>query len=87
MIVASTDLPGVSKEPREDAYLKRRDERTQKVRRQVLPHYSSTASGHAVWGTHNVYIDDLVINEEIRLAHSVRYEEQDSGPVTEILDW
>ena len=74
LIIASTDLPGVDKEPRDDPYLTRKDERMQKVRRPQLPHYSSTGAGREVWGTHGVYVDDMVNHEEIQLVLSDRSE-------------
>ena len=83
LIIASTDLAGVNKEPREDAYLAKRDERMHKVRRPSLPHYSSTAAGHEVWGTHNVYVNDFVNHEEIQISLlSNLKENQDSSRAT-----
>jgi hypothetical protein len=69
-MLASTDLPGVTKEPREAAgYLPEKNKEARKVRRKVA-HYSSTALGGPIWGAHNVYEDDLVDPEEIRLVVS-----------------
>ncbi len=35
--------------------------------RKLLPHYSVTTHGDALWGTHDVYSDDLASPERIRI--------------------
>lgn len=69
LMLASTDLPGVTKEPREAAGYLPKNKEARKVRRKVA-HYSSTALGGPIWGGHNVYEDDMVDPEEIRFAVS-----------------
>lgn len=35
--------------------------------RKLLPHYSVTTHGDGLWGTHDVYSDDLASPERIRI--------------------
>jgi hypothetical protein len=75
VIIASTDLPGLSKVPL--AYESggntlrgrsiRKATRTLKAKR---PHYSISNEGERLWGTHDVYADDIVEDEIITLVVS-----------------
>ena len=65
-ILASTDLPGVTKESRELSNPTRGEIRRRQQRRGPLPHYSEAAKGEFVWGMHNVYHDNLVNNEVLK---------------------
>jgi hypothetical protein len=72
-IVASTELPGLEKKARKPANPTEGEKRRQVLRKKPLPHYSSSGKGTPVWGSRNIYKDDLVTNE--RLQFHVRYEE------------
>lgn len=65
-ILASTDLKGVTKKPRELSNPTRGEVRRKQQRHDPLPHYSQTANGEYVWGMHNVYHDNLVNNEVLK---------------------
>jgi mannosyltransferase OCH1-like enzyme len=65
-ILASTDLPDVTKESRELSNPTRGELRRRQQRHGPLPHYSEAAKGEFVWGVHNVYHDNLVNNEELK---------------------
>jgi hypothetical protein len=49
------------------------EKRRQVLRKKPLPHYSTSARGTTVWGSKNIYKDDLVTNERLRFL--VRYED------------
>ena len=64
-------MPGLSKAPL--IYDSRGGMRNSKKKeRKLLPHYSVTNHGDALWGTHDVYADDLASSEKIRME--VHYE-------------
>ena len=67
-MIASTDLQGLSKSPMiyDRGHLKGGKQSKQK------PHYSVSTQGQMLWGTHDVYADDLV-NEEL-ISMTVTYE-------------
>lgn len=65
-ILASTDLPGVTKESRELSNPTRGEIRRRQQRRGPLPHYSEAAKGEFVWGMRNIYHDNLVNNEVLK---------------------
>jgi hypothetical protein len=68
---ASTDLPGLSKAPvvYEDRGGMRR---SKKKKKKLLPHYSVTNDGEALWGTHDVYADDLASPDRVKMQ--IHYE-------------
>jgi len=66
-IVASTNINGLDKSPREWGNPIAGEIRRQSLRHSPLPHYSNSKRGVSLWGTANVYKDDLVANERIRL--------------------
>lgn len=66
MIFASTDLPGVSTSARTPLHMTNADRYLGNLR-QPQQHYSASKKGVAIWGSANVYKDDLVSNIVIRL--------------------
>lgn len=68
IIVAST--PDVSKSPvvsevhASSMFLRKKNANSVKQK----PHYSITTQGEKLWGTHDVYADDLVNNARVVLA-------------------
>jgi len=69
MIVASTDLSGLSKAPMiYESSLNLRSRSTIKQR----PHYSISTHGEQLWGTHDVYADDFVEEEVVSLVVSYK---------------
>jgi hypothetical protein len=72
-VVASTELPGLVKKARIPANPTEGEKRRQALRKKPLPHYSAAARGTTVWGSKNIYKDDLVTNERLRFL--VRYED------------
>jgi hypothetical protein len=42
--------------------------------KKVKPHYSISTKGQQLWGTHDVYSDELVLDEHVSLT--VTFEEQ-----------
>lgn len=60
VIIATTDLPGLSKAPM--LY-----ETSQNLRNKHTVHYSISTRGQQLWGTHDVYTDDLVEEEVVAL--------------------
>jgi hypothetical protein len=72
-VVASTELPGLVKKARNPANPTEGEKRRQVLRKKPLPHYSTSARGTTVWGSKNIYKDDLVTNE--RLHFHVHYED------------
>lgn len=75
-VVASTELPGLVKKARIPANPTEGEKRRQVLRKKPLPHYSTSARGTTVWGSKNIYKDDLVTNERLRLL--VHYEDGQS---------
>ena len=67
-VVASTDMPGVNKDPRSPSHIPQSGFARQKQQNQhkELPHYSEAAKGVFVWGTEKVYHDKYVNNEIIK---------------------
>ena len=65
IIVASTDMPGLSKSPILTL------EKLQSQKKKPRDHYSKTASSYTwgphVWGTQGVYINNISSNERINL--------------------
>jgi len=72
-VVASTELPGLIKNARLPRNPTEGEKRRQVLRKKPLPHYSTSARGTFVWGSRNIYKDDLVSNE--RLEFNVQYED------------
>lgn len=77
IIVASTDMPNLSKSPlnpvwndEDDGNGFLRKGNGEKAKKKEKPHYSSASHGVTIWGTHGVYADDLVSNEMITLEVS-----------------
>ena len=71
IVFASTDMPGLSKAPL--VYENRGGTRNiKKKEKKLLPHYSVTNQGDALWGTHDVYADNLASAERVRI--NVLYE-------------
>eukprot|EP00540_Astrosyne_radiata_P022867 CAMPEP_0116848948 /NCGR_PEP_ID=MMETSP0418-20121206/15299_1 /TAXON_ID=1158023 /ORGANISM="Astrosyne radiata, Strain 13vi08-1A" /LENGTH=106 /DNA_ID=CAMNT_0004480613 /DNA_START=139 /DNA_END=459 /DNA_ORIENTATION=+ len=66
-VLASTDMPGVLKQPRKVRNPTRSEKRREPQRKAPLPHYSIAAKDEFVWGMHKVYRDDLVNNEVLKL--------------------
>jgi hypothetical protein len=66
IVLASTDLPGVVKAPREMGNPTKSELLRRQQRRPAGAHYSEAAKGDWVWGVHNVYHDDYVNNEIIK---------------------
>lgn len=67
VIVAATDIDGLDKSPRELGNPSEGDIVRNSLRRKPIPHYSNSNRRVSVWGMANVYNDELVINERIRL--------------------
>eukprot|EP00978_Attheya_sp_CCMP212_P032584 scaffold128060_cov55-Attheya_sp.AAC.1 len=67
IIVATTDLRGLSKAPLEPSAIGQLQKKEGMVRQKEKVHYSATNSDCWVWGTRGVYKDNMVNNEEIRL--------------------
>jgi len=71
IIFASTDMPGLSKAPL--VYDKQGGTRnSKKKKKKLLPHYSVTNHGDALWGTHDAYADNLASLERVQIE--VHYE-------------
>ncbi|KAL7500322.1 hypothetical protein ACHAWT_010488 [Skeletonema menzelii] len=71
ILFASTDMPGLSKTPL--VYENQGGTRNiKKKKKKLLPHYSVTNDGDALWGTHDVYADNLASSERVRIE--VHYE-------------
>lgn len=74
-MVASTDLPGLSKVPLayESGVNTLRGRSIRKATRALKaerPHYSISNEGQRLWGTHDVYADDIVEDEIFSLVIS-----------------
>ena len=74
-MIASTDLPGLSKVPLayESDGNTLRGRSIRKATQTLLakrPHYSISNKGQRLWGTHDVYTDDIVEDEIITLVVS-----------------
>lgn len=69
---ASTDMPGLSKAPL--VYEKRRGARSvnKNKEKKLLPHYSVTTHGDALWGTHDVYADAIARSDRVKMQ--IHYE-------------
>lgn len=69
MMIASTDLTGLSKTPMiyegGQHYL-----RSTKSDVKKKPHYSISNKGDSLWGTHDVYADDLVKDDLVSIVLS-----------------
>lgn len=70
VMIASTDLPGLSKAPLlYDSSGK--NGRKQSMLKKSKPHYSVSTTGQQLWGTHDVYVDDVV--EDVIVSLVVSY--------------
>ena len=67
IIVATTELPNLSKDFRQSSHSTKAERRLWSIRQNAKPHYSKSVIGHHIYGRANVYNDDLVVNEEIKL--------------------
>jgi|EP00985_Skeletonema_marinoi_P019539 hypothetical protein len=64
-------MPGLSKAPL--VYDKQGGTRnSKKKKKKLLPHYSVTNHGDALWGTHDAYADNLASLERVQIE--VHYE-------------
>jgi mannosyltransferase OCH1-like enzyme len=79
-VVASTELPGLVKTARNPANPTEGEKRRQVLRKKPLAHYSSFGNSAFVWGSRNIYKDDLVTNE--RLKFEIRYEDAQTETVS-----
>lgn len=72
VMIASTDLQGLSKSPMVyDSSAPQNLRRGKEKEVKQNPHYSTTSWGmHTLWGIHNVYADDLVDDETVSLSIS-----------------
>ena len=78
VIIASTDLPGLNKAPlvyESDSQNLRSKSNAAKKQK---PHYSVSTHGEQLWGTHDVYTDDLTEEEVISLIVSYEWIEFDN---------
>jgi hypothetical protein len=66
-IVASTDIKHLDKSPRQWGNPIQGELRRQAIQQIPLPHYSNSKRGVSIWGSANVYKDDLIGNDQIRL--------------------
>jgi hypothetical protein len=73
IVVATTDMSSLSKSPMmyESKKLDGRSEG--RVGKKVKPHYSISSQGQQLWGTHDVYSDELVLDEHVSIV--VTFEE------------
>ena len=69
---ASTDMPGLGKAPLVYKEGGGGSIRSIKKKKKVRPHYSTCSHGDALWGTHDVYADNLVSPERVKIH--IRYE-------------
>ena len=67
LIVASTELPNLNKDFRQSRHATASERKLWRVRKQAKPHYSKSVQGHHIYGRANVYKNDEVYNENIRL--------------------
>mmetsp|Transcript_23555 Transcript_23555/g.67846 ORF Transcript_23555/g.67846 Transcript_23555/m.67846 type:complete len:605 (+) Transcript_23555:93-1907(+) len=73
LIVATTDMPGLNKDPIKPVSTRLGDVgRKGKVPGERPPHYSFAGKGDWLWGTKYVYSDDLTANELVRLKNVER---------------
>jgi hypothetical protein len=64
VMIASTDLPGLSKAPL--VYESNSQNlRSRSILKKSKPHYSISTAGQQLWGTHDVYADDVVENDVV----------------------
>jgi len=77
IVVATTDMPSLSKSPMtyEMKISGVRGKAEVKVDRKVKPHYSISTKGEQLWGTHDVYSDELVVPEYIQISVVRNHEE------------
>ena len=68
IIIASTELTGLSKSP---MMYEKQNVRGKKRLRQK-PHYSVSTRGQQPWGTHDVYGDDIVEDEQVSFIASYK---------------
>ncbi|KAL7449973.1 hypothetical protein ACHAWC_004278 [Mediolabrus comicus] len=69
---ASTDMPGLGKAPLVYKEGGGGNIRSIKKKKKVRPHYSTCSHGDALWGTHDVYADNLVSPDRVKIH--IRYE-------------
>lgn len=67
-MIASTDLPGLSKS---SLLYNNKDPKSKSSLRQK-PHYSVSTRGQQLWGTHDVYEDELIVDEQVSLLVSYK---------------
>lgn len=79
-VVASTELPGLVKKARSPMNPTEGEKRRQVLRKKPKPHYSASARGTFVWGSRNIYKDDLVTNERLQL--NVHYDDSEVDRTT-----
>jgi hypothetical protein len=72
VIIASTDLTGVSKAPIFYETSQNIRNRNTAVLPFQKPHYSISTRGQQLWGTHDVYTDDLVETEIVAIKVSFK---------------
>ena len=71
VMIASTDLPSLSKAPL--VYESNGPNlRSRNFLKKSKPHYSISTSGQQLWGTHDVYADDVVKNDVISFVVSYK---------------
>jgi len=66
IMIASTELVGLVKSP----MIYEKQQARSKTGLRQKPHYSISTAGQQLWGTHDVYEDDLVQDERISLVVS-----------------
>jgi Glycosyltransferase sugar-binding region containing DXD motif len=67
-MIASTDMSGLEKSPRDLQNPTEGDLRRLSLARTLLPHYSNSKRGVSIWGMANVYHDNFVAYEPIQLS-------------------
>ncbi len=76
VIIASTDLPGLTKAPILYDDVQQKDVTFANTNLRIgntgtlKPHYSISTRGQQLWGTHDVYTDDLYTEEAVTLKIS-----------------
>ena len=69
VMIASTDLEGLSKAP---MVYENENSHNLRIKVKQKPHYSISTAGERLWGTHDVYADDLV--EDVVVSLVISYE-------------
>jgi hypothetical protein len=73
VMIASTDMSGLEKSPRDLQNPTEGDLRRLSLARTLLPHYSNSKRGVSIWGMANVYHDNFVAYEPIQLSVKFTY--------------